>query len=173
MSQRRREEIKKQKRTSWLRFGVIALAVLIIAGVLIHYKFLQKTQPEDFIPENPITFLLIDINPDSEQNIALEKLAVNLGDEKIFQRYIEDQFFQGLSEENLKIEEEELKSWLGDQLAISKIKLGSQETRSAHVVEVKNIDKIKELLGTVNENARRRGSIVNTEEFRGAEIVSF
>ena len=172
MSQRRREEIKQKKRSRWLRWGIVTAAILILAGVFVYYKFLQKTNPENFIPENPITFLLIDINPDSQQNTALEKLATNLGDEEIFKNFIEGQFFRGLSKDNLKIEEEELKSWLGDRLVISKIKLGSQESRSAHIIDVKNIGKIKELLGIVNESARKHGSVVSAEEFRGTEIVS-
>ena len=172
MSQRRKEEIKKRKRAFWLRLGIVGVIVLLLAGLLSYYKFFRRVQPEDFIPENPITFLLIDINPDSAQNDSLEKLAINLGDEDIFERYIEGQFFQGISKDNLKIEEEDLKSWLGDKLVISKVRLkGDPQSKSAHVVEINNVVKAKDILGSINENIKKRGSVVSAEEFRGIDIV--
>ncbi|MBU1178197.1 DUF3352 domain-containing protein [Patescibacteria group bacterium] len=171
MSQRRRNEIKRKKKKFWLRLGIMTVAVLLVVGLISYYKFFRRLKPENFIPENPITFLLIDINPNSEQNNALDKLAINLGDEEIFKRYIEGQFFRGISKDNLKIEEGDLKSWLGEKLVISKVKLSSRENKSAHVVEIKNLVKAKDILGTINENVKKRGSVVSTEEFRGTEIV--
>ena len=154
-----------------MRLGVIAALVLLLMGLLAYYKFFRRLQPENFIPENPITFLLIDINPDSQQNDALDKLAANLGDDEIFKRYIEGQFFQGISKDNLKIEEGDLKSWLGEQLVISKVRSGQQGSKSAHVIEIANLDKARDILGTINENVKKRGSVVSKEEFRGTDIV--
>lgn len=172
MSQRRKEEIKRKKKAFRLRLGIVAVVVLLLVGLVTYYKYFRRLQPEGFIPENPISFLLIDINPDSEQNASLDELADNLGDEEIFKKYIEGQFFRGISKDNLKIEEDDLKSWLGEQLVISKVRLGSgQESKSTHVVDVKNVVKAKDVLGTVNENVKRRGNVVNTEEFRGIDII--
>lgn len=142
-----------------------------MAGLFSYYKFFRKIKPENFIPENPITFLLIDINPDSEQNNSLDELAANLGDEDIFKKYLEGQFFQGISEDNLKIEEDDLKSWLGEKLVVSKIRVGDKESKSAHVIGVKNMVKARDILGTINENIKKRGSVVSTEEFRNVNIV--
>jgi hypothetical protein len=171
VSKRRKEEKKKRKRSVLVQLGVVCCVVLVVVGVLAYQKFVRGVKPEDFIPENPVAFLLIDINPDSEQNVALEKLAVNLGNENIFREYIESQFFQGISKDNLKINEEDLKSWLGEKLVISRIELSSQEDRSAHVVEVKNVEKAKEVLSVINENIKRRGSVVGFEDFRDVNIV--
>ncbi len=171
MSQRYQEEKNKQKNKKAIKIIVIVLIILTLCSLLVFQLFFKKLKAESFIPENPISVMLININPDSKQNLVLEKLALNLGNENIFKNYLESQFFKGISAENLKIDEEDLKSWIGDKLIISRIKISSSDDRSAHLVEVKNIEKAREVLNIINDNIQKRGSVVTHEDFRGVDIV--
>jgi len=166
MSQTQKEERQSLKTKSIVKWSAIFIVIVLIAAFIAYQLFYKKIEAENFVPENPTSLMLIDINPDSEQNLSLDKLAMNLGNENIFSDYLEGQFFQGISPENLKLDTQDLKSWLGDKLVISKIKLSNLEDRSAHIVEVKNIEKAKEVLGAINENIKKKGSVVTNEEFR-------
>ena len=171
MSQEHKEKKNRQKNNRVIKIITIVLIVLAVIAFGIYQLFIKKLKAESFIPENPTSVMLIDINPDSQQNRALEQLALNLGNENIFSNYLEELFFNGISLENLKIDERDLKSWLGDKLVISRIKLSSSEDRSAQVVEIKNVEKAREILSTIGTNIQKRGSVVSIEEFREREIV--
>lgn len=171
MSDRKKSEVQTNKRNRIIKIFIVILLIVGISGVLTYQLFFKKVKAEHFIPEDPTSVLLININPDSQQNLALENLALNLGDENIFKQYLQDQFFQGISVENLKIDEQDLKAWIGNNLIISRIKLSSVESRSAHVIEVKNIEKAQEILNVINDNIEKRGSVVTSEEFRGKNVI--
>lgn len=171
MSQEYKEEKNRQRGNKAIKTIVIIVIILTVIAFGVYQLFFKELIAESFIPENPTSVMLIDINPDSQQNRALEQLSLNLGNENIFSNYLEELFFNGISLENLKIDERDLKSWLGDRLIISRIKLSSSEDRSAQVVEIKNTEKAREILNTIGTNIQKRGSVLSVEEFREREIV--
>lgn len=174
MSKRRKRELEREKRKKKF-FISLSLLFFILTIVFsfgfVYFKFFAQKPIEAFIPDDVISFFLIDIDPDSEQNVVLKKLGLRFGDENFLNNFLEDLIFPGLRESEIEIDQEILFGWRGKKVAVGSIRVSPIENISIFIIQVKNYDLAQKFLSIFEENLQKAGHAVSFENFRGHKII--
>lgn len=175
MSQRRKQYLKNQKRHKKLII-IVAIFLALVFGLsfawLTWQKNLAKKSLESFLPDDLISLAILNINSDSEQNTKLTEIARHIGDEKLFKNYLSNLILQGITFEDLKIEEQAFLGWLGNEMAVGNVRVAKNRNSNIFVLKIKNEQILKNVLNTFVDNLEKKGFVVSKEEFRGKEITT-
>jgi hypothetical protein len=174
VSKRRKEKIKKEKKRKKI-FGfflIIALVIVIVLGsFFVYFKFFTKKGIESFVLADNSAFFLINMNHESDQAEALKKLGLRFDDENFFSNFLEDLIFPELREQKSDISDETLFGWRGDFVALGNIKVSAIENTPVFIIEVKNPPLAQNFLKTLEENLRKRGYSISSENFRNYNVT--
>lgn len=175
MSKVRRQRMREEKRKGTIiRFFLILMAagVLVVIGIYFYEKFLAKKPPESFIPENPTSFISINLRQSPDQDETIKKLGKRFGDEDLLENTLKGIIFPGVVEEELELpEEKKIKAWLGQKIGLSHFKVSSVSSASGFILELKNKELAREFLHAFEENLKKKGNVVEEEDFRGQKIT--
>lgn len=176
MSQLRKQREKQEKKSKIIITGGISLIIiLLLAGgvYFLYQEFFAPKPPESFIPSDPTSFISINLKQNPDQNETIKKLGARLGDENLLENTIKSIIFPGLNEDELQLpDEEKIKSWIGVKIGLSNFKVSPTTSLSAFIIELKNPELAKKFLHTFEENLKKQGNVVETEDFRNTKITN-
>ncbi len=175
MSQKRKENLKKQKRNKKLIITIAIFLVLVFGLGIIFSMYslnIAKKSIESFVPNDLISFAIVDINKDSKQNMKLTEIAKRMGNDKAFSDYLRSLVLAGITPDDLKIDEDTFYSWLGQKIAIGNIRVTNDRFSKIFLVEIKNQDLLNNFLNVFTDSIEKKGYVVDKEDFRGKQIVN-
>lgn len=167
--------IRKNMKEKYIKILAISFIVIALVGTsfFVWYKFFSFKKIESFIPEDPVSVLLIDIRPDSDQNLILAKLGQRFGEEKLFSDWLASFILPSEIKEKDIVDKGEFLAWTGERLAIGKIKISSFDQISFVICQIKNKELALEQLAKFEEAVEKVGYAKTKEEFRKEKITTF
>lgn len=175
MSQRRKQNLQKEKRNKKLIIFIAVLIVLIFGMGMIFAMYsnnIAKKSMESFVPNDLVSFAIIDINKDSKQNIKLTEIAKRMGSDKVFSDYLQSLVLSGITPTDLKIDENTFYGWLGQKIAVGNIRVTNDRFSKIFLVEIKNQELLNNFLNIFNDSLEKKGYVVNKEDFRDRQIIN-
>jgi hypothetical protein len=175
VSKRRKQYLQNQKRNKKLIIIIAILLVLIFGLGMIFAMYsnnIAKKSMESFVPNDLISFAIVDINKDSKQNVKLTEIAKRMGNDKTFSDYLQSLVLAGITPDDLKIDENTFYGWLGKKIAVGNIRVTNDRFSKIFLVEIKNRDLLNNFLNIFDDNLEKKGYVVAKEDFRGNEITN-
>jgi len=175
VSQRRKQYIQNQKRNKKLII-IIAIFIMLIFGLGMIFSMyshnIAKKSLESFVPNDLVSFAIVDIDKDSKQNVELAEIARRMGNDAVFSDYLQGLVLSGITPDDLKIDKNTFYGWLGKKIAVGNIRVTNDRFSKIFLVEIKNQDLLNNFLSVFNDSLAKKGYIVDKEDFRGRQIVN-
>ncbi len=146
------------------------VALLSAIGFAAWWRFIRIEPVTSFIPRDPISLALININEASGQAALVKDLGEVFGDRDFFSNILQDLILPK-GDQYVDVNKKDINVWFGSIIAIGKVRAADRAI-DVIVVDIRNKEKAQEFGNTLVGNLRKKGRPITQETFRGQVITS-
>lgn len=151
---------------------VFVITILTGVGYLVFDRFFKEKQIESFLKDDVIFVTKFNLGASPDQLAAAEVLSEKLGDKDLLAKTLTGIVLTGLNEDEIKgLEDIDSLDWVGNELAIARIRTFSDEEDSLFILKLGDPEQGKEFINNITDRIENIGAVVTRSDFRDQEIV--